>query len=205
MLVLYGSAKIPYIVDQEGIWTDPEKVRAVAQWPMSKTVKQIRQFLGLASWYRRFIQDFATVTASLTALTRKNARWHWGPDEATAFEQIKSITAPVLAYSDFSRCFYLQTDASISGLGVVLTQNFPEGERVIAYASRTLNAAEKNYSATELECRDLGHSPDAGLPWRVPLHDDHRPPIFEMIAKTRCPRQETRQMGLRTSIIRYRD
>jgi len=143
-----------HIVDQEGIRTDPEKVRAVAQWPAPRTVKQIRQFLGLASWYRRFIQDFATVAAPLTALTRKNARWHWGPDETNAFERIKSTltTAPVLACPDFSRRFFLQTDASTTGLGAVLTQNFPEGERVIAYASRTLNTAEKNYSATELEC-----------------------------------------------------
>jgi len=70
-----------------------------------------------------------------------------------AFEQIKAtLTTSVLACPDFSRRFFLQTDTSASGLGAVLTQNFPEGERVIAYASRTLNAAEKNYSATELEC-----------------------------------------------------
>lgn len=63
-----------HVIDKEGIRTDPEKVRAITEWPMPQTVRQVRQFLGIASWYRRFIPDFATVAASLTALTRKNAK-----------------------------------------------------------------------------------------------------------------------------------
>ncbi|XP_039306054.1 uncharacterized protein K02A2.6-like [Solenopsis invicta] len=143
-----------HVVDRDGIRTDPEKTEAIANWPEPQSVRQIRQFLGLASWYRRFIRDFATVAAPLTALTRKNARWSWGNHEQAAFEALKTTltSAPVLACPDFERQFVLQTDASTTGLGAVLTQYFPEGERVIAYASRTLNNAERNYSATELEC-----------------------------------------------------
>ncbi|XP_025073445.1 uncharacterized protein LOC112552444 [Pogonomyrmex barbatus] len=143
-----------HIVNRDGIKTDPEKTTAIADWPTPQTVKHIRQFLGVASWYRRFIKNFATVAAPLTTLTRKNTRWKWGEEEQGAFDALKNnlTTAPVLACPDFERPFTLQTDASTIGLGVVLTQYFPEGERVIAYASRTLNGAEKNYSATELEC-----------------------------------------------------
>src|SRR5436190_4810744 len=109
----------------------------------------------MASWYRRFIENFSTIVEPLTRLTKKNARWKWGTEELAAFEKLKQAltSAPVLACPDFSRRFFLQTDASTSGLGAVLTQFHDDGnERVVAYASRTLNGAERNYSATELEC-----------------------------------------------------
>ncbi|KMQ85099.1 reverse ribonuclease integrase, partial [Lasius niger] len=143
-----------HVIDRDGIRTDPEKVSAVNNWPEPTTVKQVRQFLGMASWYRRFIASFSLIAAPLIRLTKKNARWSWGPAEGDAFRALKRtlVSAPVLACPDFSRPFVLQTDASTDGLGAVLTQNYEEGERVIAYASRTLNGAERNYSATELEC-----------------------------------------------------
>jgi len=143
-----------HVVGRDGIRTDPEKVSAVAEWSEPTTIKQIRQFLGMASWYRRFIGNFSTIAAPLTQLTRKNAQWKWGDEETIAFRALKErlISAPVLACPDFTRRFFLQTDASSTGLGAVLTQRYEESDRVIAYASRTLNAAERNYSATELEC-----------------------------------------------------
>lgn len=143
-----------HVVDQQGIRTDPAKTSAVANWPTPTTIRQIRRFLGMASWYRRFVENFSTIAAPLTRLTRKNVRWTWGAKEDTAFQTLKQalISVPVLACPDFTKKFILQTDASNEGLGAVLTQNFEEGERVIAYASRTLNQAERNYSATELEC-----------------------------------------------------
>ncbi|KMQ88438.1 reverse ribonuclease integrase, partial [Lasius niger] len=145
---------LEHVVDRNGIRTEPEKVSAVANLPKPCSVKQVRQFLGMASWYRRFIANFSTLAAPLTRLTKKNARWAWGSDEDATFRTLKDalISAPVLACPDFSRRFFLQTDASASGLGAVFTQYFEEGERVIAYASRTLNGAERNYSATKLEC-----------------------------------------------------
>jgi len=143
-----------HIIDRQGIRTDPEKIKAMTRWPRPSNVRQIRQFIGLASWYRRFIPDFSATAAPLTKLTRKNARWQWSSDEERAFSALKGALAssPVLACPDFNRRFLLQTDASTTGLGAVLTQHFEDGERVIAYASRTLNGAERNYSATELEC-----------------------------------------------------
>jgi len=133
-------------IDRERIRTDPEKVSAVANWPEPRTVKQIRQFIKMASWYRRFIVNFSTITVPLTKLTKKNARWVWGPDQSEAFLTIKEklTSAPVLACPDFTRRFHLQTDASTSGLGAVLTQQYDDGERVVAYVSRTLNKAARS-------------------------------------------------------------
>jgi len=140
-----------HVVDH-GIRTDPFKVSAVAGWLAPTTVRKVRQFLGMASWYRRFVAGFSTIAAPLTRLTRKHAKW--GPSEEEAFQQLKKVltTAPVLAYPDFTKCFVLQTDASSCGLEAVLTQYQKDGEHVTAYASRTLNGAERNYSATKLEC-----------------------------------------------------
>ncbi|XP_025266372.1 uncharacterized protein LOC112638592 [Camponotus floridanus] len=141
-----------HIVDQEGIRTDPDKMSAIKNWPAPTTVRQVRQFLGMASWYRRFVPNFSAIAAPITRLTRKNTRLTWAGEEQNAFQRLKDMltTAPVLACPDFNRPFILQTDASTQGLGAA--QNLEQGERVIAYASRTLNQAEKNYSATELEC-----------------------------------------------------
>jgi len=108
----------------------------------------------MASWYRRFVPNFSTVAAPITKLTGKKAKWNWGEEQEKAFQQLKEVltSAPVLACPDFTRRFVLQTDASSYGLEAVLIQHQEDGERVIAYASRTLNNAERNYSATELEC-----------------------------------------------------
>lgn len=108
----------------------------------------------MTSWYRRFIDNFASVAEPLHNLTKKGHRWNWGGAEQQAFDALKQAltSAPVLAYPDFTAPFTLQTDASSFGLGAVLTQIQGGQERVIAYASRTLNSAERNYTVTEKEC-----------------------------------------------------
>jgi len=143
-----------HIVDYRGVRTDPEKVKAMTQWPRPSNVSQIRLFVRFAFWYHRFICEFSATAAPLTKLTRKNARWQCGDEEKWAFRMLKESLAssPILACPDFNRRIILQTDASTTGLGAVLTQHFEDGERVIAYTSRALNRAKKNYSATELEC-----------------------------------------------------
>lgn len=143
-----------HIIDRNGTHTDPEKVRVIKEWPVSRNVRQARQFLGLSSWYRRFVDNFARLAEPLIKLTRKKVRWSWRPEQGNAFEALKQalVSTPVLTCPDFSRPFILQTDVSKIGLGAVLMQESDKGERVIAYASRTINNAERNYSATELEC-----------------------------------------------------
>lgn len=141
-----------HVVDQEGLRTDPDKVRAIIELPTSANVRELRRFLGVASWYRRFVPSHATVVAPLNGLLRKKSRWQWEGEHEAAFQTIKQevATAPVLKCPDFTRMFVLRTDASAVGLGAVLTQDL-DGREQVAYASRTLQNAEHNYSATEKE------------------------------------------------------
>ncbi|MCI0562406.1 MAG: reverse transcriptase domain-containing protein [Nitrososphaera sp.] len=143
-----------FVVNQDGLQVNPDKVTPVVNYPVPKTVKQVRRFLGMASWYRRFIPNFASATEPLNRLLRKNQPWIWEEEQADAFNEIRRrpSTAPTLACPDFSLKFVLQTDASIVGLGAILTQSPGDVEHVIAYASRTLTDAECKYSVTKLEC-----------------------------------------------------
>lgn len=143
-----------HVVSESGVHTDPEKVSAVAAIPPPTTLKELRSFLNTAAWYRRFVPNFSTLTSPLNNLLKKTQKWEWGDPQKRAFEQIKQklIEAPALTCPDFNKTFILQTDASDVGLGVVLTQEFEDGEKVIAYASRTLSAPERNYTVTEKEC-----------------------------------------------------
>lgn len=143
-----------HVVSASGIQTDPEKVAAISQISPPKSVKDVRSFLGAASWYRKFVPNFARITAPLVQLVKKNQRWFWGPEQDAAFQAVKDALrqSPVLICPDFSRPFQLHTDASEQGLGAVLIQEVDGMERAVAYASRTLHPAETKYSTTEKEC-----------------------------------------------------
>lgn len=165
--------KVKYLgheVSSDGIHPNPDKVSAVQEWPIPKTEKELRGFLGLAGYYRRFIQGFALIAAPLHAMLgesgqgkkgKKNARptsvsFNWGKEQTEAFLNLKEklTTAPVLGYPDFSVPFILETDASLKGLGAVLSQVQDDSKIVIAYASRSLKRHEKNmqnYSSLKLE------------------------------------------------------
>ncbi|KAH8300620.1 hypothetical protein KR059_003819, partial [Drosophila kikkawai] len=143
-----------HVISDQGIHTDPEKVAAVRNLSPHTSLRELRRCLGMASWYRRFVPNFVSVVQPMTNLLRKNQRWKWEQEQQKAFELLKSLLtdAPVLACPDFSVKMTLQTDASNYGLGGVLTQEIEGQERVIAYVSRKLDAAELNYSPTEKEC-----------------------------------------------------
>lgn len=143
-----------HIVSREGIHTDPEKIRAVHEFPQPTNVKEARRFIGFASWYRRFVPDFSKIVTPLTKLTKKDVKFHWDTPQQEAFSLLKRklTEAPILCCPDFTKTFHLQTDASNEGLGAVLYQIIDGHEKVIAYGSRTLNDAEKKYSVTEKEC-----------------------------------------------------
>lgn len=145
-----------YVVDKDGLHTDPQKVSTIVNYPQPKTVTEIKRFLGMASWYRRFVNDFSTIVAPISDLTKgkkKSQCVQWTDEAVESFSKIKSllVSAPILASPDFSKIFSIQCDASGYGVGGVLTQGVGEEECVVAYASRTLNKAERNYSATERE------------------------------------------------------
>lgn len=143
-----------FVVDKNGLHTDPDKVACMLNYPIPKNVKGVRRFVGMVSWYRRFIPNFATRIAPIVKLTRKSQQFLWTSECEAAFRDIKQclVEAPILTCPDFTKEFILQTDASQVGLGCVLTQNFDDGERVISYASRSLTPQESKYSTTELEC-----------------------------------------------------
>lgn len=143
-----------HIVSADGVRPDPEKEEAIRNFPRPTKVREIREFLGLVGYYRRFIDNFAKIAKPLTALTSKYATFRWGDSEEGAYCKLrdKLLTAPVLGYPDFGSPFILATDASQYALGAVLSQVKDGIERPIAFASRQLNKAEVNYSATEKEC-----------------------------------------------------
>ncbi|EXX59701.1 gag-pol fusion protein [Rhizophagus irregularis DAOM 197198w] len=144
-----------YVISSKGICTDPTKIEKVENFPIPRNVTQLRGFLGLASYYRRFSKDFSKIANPLNKLLRKDSPFVWTEAQQQSFDLLKThlVQAPILAYPKFDEKFILLTNASTLGLGAILAQkDEDEFERVIAYASRTLSKAERNYSATELEC-----------------------------------------------------
>lgn len=143
-----------YVVDREGLHADPDKVRAILDIPTPTNVADIRRFIGVASWYRRFIPSFSTISSPLTALLRKQRAWEWTDECERAFQAIKEklVSAPILNCPNYDLPFFVQTDASAYGLGAVLTQKSGDEELVISYASRSLTKGERNFSVTEKEC-----------------------------------------------------
>ena len=143
-----------FMVTPEGLKPTQRHTSSISSYPVPINLKELRQFLGLASYYRRFIQGFAAIAHPLHQLTRKDTPFNWTSACQQAFERLKSYltSAPVLAYPDFSRDFILETDACVLGLGAILSQRQEDGSiHPIAYASRSLSQPEKNYGITELE------------------------------------------------------
>ncbi|XP_035540222.1 uncharacterized protein LOC109013719, partial [Juglans regia] len=138
-----------HVISQEGVAVDPSKVEAVLSWPRPSTVREIRSFLGLAGYYRRFVEGFSRLSGPLTALTRKNTEFVWSDKCERSFQELKRrlTMAPVLALPEPHKPFVIFSDASKFGLGCVLMQ---EG-RVVAYASRQLKIHERNYPTHDLE------------------------------------------------------
>ncbi|GKD79869.1 putative reverse transcriptase domain-containing protein [Tanacetum coccineum] len=138
-----------HVIDSKGIHVDPAKIESIKDWASPKSPTEIRQFLGLAGYYRRFIEGFSKIAKSMTKLTQKNVKFDWGEKEEAAFQLIKQklCSAPILALPKGSENFIVYCDASHKGLGAVLMQN----EKVIAYASRQLKIHEKNYTTHDLE------------------------------------------------------
>ena len=148
-----------HVVSGGGVHTDPDKVKAVSEWGAPKDLTEVRSFLGLCSYYRRFIPHFSTVAKPLTKLTEKGQEFRWGPEQEEAWNDLKSrlVSAPILAYPDPDQEFILDTDASAYGIGAVLSQVQEGQERVIAYASRSLSKPERRYCVTRREMLAVVH------------------------------------------------
>ena len=142
-----------HVVSESGVACDPAKVEAVTAWETPTSVSDVRSFLGLASYYRKFIKDFSTVAAPLTELTKKNRRFAWDDSCQEAFDNLKSALTqhPILGFPEREGRFILDTDASATGVSGVLSQVQDGQERVIAYASKTLSSTQRRYCTTYRE------------------------------------------------------
>lgn len=129
-----------HIVSHDGIQCNSEKISAVCDWPTPTSVTEIRSFIGIASYYRRFIENFSNVAYPLTRLTQKDRKFEWSEDCEKALNSLKHLltTAPILSYPSTNDMFILDTDASAYGVGAVLSQLQDGKEVVIAYGSKTL-------------------------------------------------------------------
>ena len=143
-----------HVITVGGLKPNPRLTDAVQKFPQPRNVQDVRRFLGMSSYYRKFIPQFAKVAQPLHQLTAKSVPFVWTAECEAAFLSLKSrlVTSPVLAYPCFTKDFTLEMDASIQGLGAVLSQVQEDGKlHPVAYASWALNPSEKNYSVTELE------------------------------------------------------
>ncbi|GJW23417.1 putative reverse transcriptase domain-containing protein [Tanacetum coccineum] len=138
-----------HVIDSEGIHVDPAKIESIKDWTSPKSPTEIRQFLGLAGYYRRFIEGFSKIAKPMTKLTQKKVKFVWGDKQEAAFQLLKQklCSAPILTLPEGSEDFIAYYDTSKKGLGAVLIQR----EKVISYASRQLEIHEKNYTTHDLE------------------------------------------------------
>lgn len=138
-----------HVISAQGVSTDPTKVNDVKNWPTPTSVKELRGFLGLAGYYRRFVKIFGAIAKPLTELLKKGQLFIWSPVAEASFQALKDslISAPVLALPDFEKPFVIETDASDKGIGPVLQQ----GGHPIAYVSRALGLKNQGLSTYEKE------------------------------------------------------
>uniref|UniRef100_A0A0A9D1W1 Reverse transcriptase domain-containing protein n=1 Tax=Arundo donax TaxID=35708 RepID=A0A0A9D1W1_ARUDO len=149
----FAQQKLEYlghIISIEGVATNPSKIQVIQQWPIPQNAKQLRGFLGLAGYYRKFIKHYGIMSKSLTDLLKKNCIFHWSQVEQQAFNAIKQAltSAPVLKLPDFSKEFVIETDASAVGIGAVLMQ----GGHPLAFLSKVLGPKNQGLSTYEKEC-----------------------------------------------------
>ncbi|UYV73515.1 hypothetical protein LAZ67_10003901, partial [Cordylochernes scorpioides] len=155
---IFGRTEVKYlghIISHNQLKPDPGKVKSIQDFPRPNTVKKVRQFMGLANYYRKFVKDFSKISFPLVRLTRKNQPFIWNEEVEESFAKLKMAlsTKPVLAIYNPDYPSKVYTDASKYGIGAILTQIGPDNEEhVIAYYSKTLQPHQENYSAYEMEC-----------------------------------------------------
>lgn len=182
-------AYLGHVITNEGVKPNPAKIKSVIEYPLPKTRKEIKGFLGLVGYYRKFIKNMAKLTKPLTLCLKKGADIKHTEEFIKAFETCKKILTnePVLQYPDFSKPFVLTTDASNVALGAVLSQGKIGCDRPICYASRTLNDSEQKYSTIEKELLAIVWATKYFRPYlfgrKFFIYTDHRPLVWLMNLK----------------------
>ena len=153
---LQEVAFLGHVLSAEGVVVDPAKIEAVKEWDQPRNVTEVRSFLGLAGYYRRFIENFSKIARPMTKLLKKTKEFEWTSACEQSFQELKLklTTTPVLSLPDISKDFVVYCDASHQGLGCVLMQD----GRVIAYASRQLKEHENRYPTHDLELAAVVHA-----------------------------------------------
>ncbi|KAK3101592.1 hypothetical protein FSP39_004699 [Pinctada imbricata] len=179
-----------HIISRHGVEVDPEKTKAVSEFPIPKTQKQVRSFLGMANYYRKFIHNYAKIAAPLNVLLRKDVSFHWTSDCQSAFDTLKNalISAPILSYPDPEKTFILTCDASDTAIGYYLSQLSSDNkENVIAYGGKSLSKEEKKYNTSEKELLAVVRGVEAYRPYLVggkfTIYTDHRALVWLKTAK----------------------
>jgi len=142
------------VIGPKGIEMEKEKVDGVLSWPEPKNVKDVRKFLGLANYYRRFIKDFTQVARSINMLMRKDVKWQWGVEQQKAFDELKRVFTmkPVLAAPDLDKEFRVEADVSNYTTGGVLSIKCSDKMwRPVTFISKSLNDTERNYDIHDKE------------------------------------------------------
>ena len=190
-----------HVVRRDSVSMQQHKVQAVNDWPTLRSVKDVRSFLGLAGFYRRFVKGFSEKARPLTDLTqiKLGEGWSWGAEQQKAFDELKRAltSAPVLAHPDPQRQWTVQTDASGLAIGGVLSQKQDDGlMRPVAFWSQKLSGAERNYSATE---RELMAIVKATEHWRAYLHGSPHPVLLKSDHKPLVYLNGKAELGMRLS------
>jgi len=147
-----------HILSGSGVAVDASKFNLISGWPTPKTSKQVKSFLGVASYYRRFIERFSQISAPLRELMSKDKTFTWGKEQQDAFDELKNklCNPPILRFPDSRREYFLETDASIKGISYILGQRDDEGRKyVVSYGGRGLRPCERRWPVTQLECLAL--------------------------------------------------
>lgn len=183
-------AFLGHIVTPEGVKPNPAKIKVIREWPLPKNEKELRGFLGVLGYYRKFIKDFAKIAKPLTQQLRKDETINHTKEFISAFEKCKYIlsSSQVLQYPDFNQKFILTTDASNYALGAVLSQGNIGRDKPIAYASRTLTKTEEKYSTIEKELLAIDWACKYFRPYlygrKFTLFTDHKPLTYALNLKT---------------------
>ncbi|KAE8914609.1 hypothetical protein PF003_g1831 [Phytophthora fragariae] len=154
---VFATRRMEYLgheLSSDGVRPLERLVSAVREFPQPRDDVEVKRFVHLAGYYRRFIEGFGAIMAPMTKLLRKSVEWEWTEAQQTAFEYVKEVltTKPLLIYPDFRLPFRVVTDASITGLGACLMQDQGHGWQPVAFASKVNSETEAKYGITELEC-----------------------------------------------------
>jgi len=173
-----------HIITEDGVKPDPNKIKAVENFPVPKNSKGIKQFLGLAGYYRRFISNFSKTAKPLTDLLKKDITFQWGHKQQHAFETLKKTlcSQPLLQYPDFTKPFVITIDASGYAIGGILSQGPVGKDLPILYTFRLLNQAERNYSTIEKELLAIVYCVNYFRPYiygqKFQIVTDHKPLVW---------------------------